>query len=446
MSQKTKKFRVDVAVIGGGTAGTIAALSAARAGASVILIERQGFLGGTLTSSSLGSLCGYYTVVEGRPEPVVGGLPMELVEGLRKMGGSPADPLMWLRTASIPYDLFSMKVLLDRLMEESSVKVLFHSQVTGVATDPDGKIAAADVLTRSGFVNVAATTFIDATGNAEVTALAGGTFDLDVDTMQAPTSMFRFGGVDTAKMKAITRPELHRHLETAVAAGFALPRTAGGMYSVRPGIVHVNITRVEGSVNPFDPEQITAAEMEGRRQILLYEEAFRRFVPGFADAFVLDSGVEIGIRESRRIHGEVTLAYDDVTTSARFPDVIACSAWPIEDHTGDRGIRWVWLDPGEYYQIPLRAMLPKSVANLIVAGRSISATHDAQASVRVTAQCFAMGEAAGLAAVTALEHDGITSMIDISCVQDALLERGAFLGELPSAAPAHTLASTTSSN
>jgi hypothetical protein len=428
-------MQADVVVVGGGTAGALAAVSAARAGADVLVLEQHGFLGGTMTASSLGSLCGYYTVIDGTPRPVVGGLPLELVAELRRAGASPEQPLMWLRTASVPYDLFSMKLLLDRMVTGSGARILFHSSVVGAARSADGAVQSVTVATRGGFREVHAGVVIDASGDAQVSALAGADFDLDVGHLQAPTTMFRFAGVDTAVMKQISRPELHQHLEAAVQAGFDLPRTAGGMYTVRPGVVHVNITRIDGPLDPFEPEAMTTAEIAGRTQVSLYQEAFRRYVPGFADAFVLDTGVEVGIRESRRIHGDFTLTVDHVTSPARFDDAIACSAWPIEDHSGGRDIRWVWLDPGQYYQIPLRSMLPRHLTNVVVAGRAISATHDAQASVRVTAQCFAMGEAAGVTAVAALEHSGDIRTVDVCHVQQTLRDRGVFLGERITAAP-----------
>src|SRR5690606_2416570 len=143
---------------------------------------------------------------------------------------------------------------------------------------------------------------------------------------------------------------------------------------------------------------MTAAEVEGRRQLRLYQRAFRDFVPGFEGCYIADMGAELGIRESRRIHGLYTLQADDVLKQGRFDDAVACAAWPVEEHGAGRATRWVFLEPGTYYQLPYRMLVPRGVDGLLVAGRCASATHDAHASMRVAAICLALGEAAGVAA------------------------------------------------
>jgi hypothetical protein len=301
------------------------------------------------------------------------------------------------------------------------------------------------VRDRGGEWAVRAATFVDCTGDAELCALAGAACEYDSGTLQFPTTMFRMCGVDTALAAGVSRPEMHRLLEQAVTDGYDLPRTAGGIYSVREGIVHLNITKVmiDGRPpDPFDVEELSASEREGRRQARLYLEVFRRYVPGYANAHILDTGAELGIRETRRIRGDHVLTTDDVLGERRFDDAVAASCWPIEEHGADRSTRWVWLSPGGYAHIPYRALLPKGIRNVLVAGRCVSATHEAQAAIRVTANCFSMGQAAGIAAAIAgaLSPDGDVRSVDVGALQGALAAAGADLSPTTHAPSNRTVA------
>jgi len=423
---------VDVLVVGGGSAGLAAAVAAARLGASVRLVEKHGFLGGTLTMVTLGSICGLYTVTEAEVIPVVGGFAAEVVDRLRREGGAPAAPKRWLKTASLPYDPFCMKLVCDDLATEARIGLFLHTLVAETLME-GRRIVGVVAETPSGRRAIHAGAIIDATGDGNVAALAGAAFEYDPSHNQAPTAMVRFGGVDTTRAMALDRPTLQACLERAVEAGLPLPRTAGGMFSVRDGIVHLNITRIlrDGRApDVLDVEELTAAEIEGRRQVRMYVEAFRRFVPGFEGCFVLDTGAELGVRESRRIRGEHWLELDEVMNQGRFADAVACSAWPVEDHGSGRATKWVFLDPGTYYQLPYRMMVPRGVEGLLVAGRCASASHDAHASMRVAAICMALGEAAGVAAAQCVERGVTVRQADIGALQRQLLQQGAFLGEV----------------
>ncbi len=420
---------VDVLVVGGGAAGLAAAVSAARNGAEVLLVERCGFLGGTLTNVTLGSICGMYTVDGGNNiVQVARGFVSELVERLQTAGGA-NGPLRWLETASMPYDAPTLRLLADEMVAECGVRIAFHATAVGVAKD-EGRVSLVIFEDRAGRWAARAHTVIDCTGNGDIAAHAGAAFEYDPAILQAPTTMFRFAGVDTGRAATITRAELHACLERAVDAGLKLPRTAGGMFSPRPGVMHLNITRVSRDDPPdlMDAGDLAWAEMEGRRQLAIYQQAFRRFVPGFETCYIADIGAEIGIRESRRVRGDYWLELDDVLNEARFDDAIACSAWPVEEHAAGRATRWVFLKPGTYYQLPFRMMLPGGVEGLLVAGRCASASHDAHASMRVAATCMALGEAAGVAAAFASREQIALRQIDIRAVQARLLEQGAFLG------------------
>jgi hypothetical protein len=311
------------------------------------------------------------------------------------------------------------------------VRVVLHSLAVGVVRD-GARITGVIFEARDGRWACTATTVIDCTGDANIASLAEADFEHDPSLIQAPTTMFRFGGVDTERATAMTRDELRNHLEKAVAAGLPLPRTAGGMFSLREGAMHLNITRVlrgNRSPDPLDTEEVTNAEIDGRRQLKMYLEAFRRFVPGYENAFIADIGSEIGVRESRRIRGDYWLTLDDVLNEARFADSIACSAWPVEEHGAGRATKWVFLKPGTFYELPFRMLLPVGIDGLLVAGRCSSASHDAHASMRIAAVCMALGEAAGVAAAQAGTSD--IRKLDIGALRRQLEKQGAIVGPLP---------------
>jgi hypothetical protein len=244
--------------------------------------------------------------------------------------------------------------------------------------------------------------------------------------------MLSFGGVNTNCFLEISREERLDRLAQAAADGYPLPRTSAGL-QVHPGegIVHANVTRIRNpdgsSPDMLDPEVLTFAEVEGRRQALVYEEVLQRYMPGFENARIVAMGAQIGVRETRLIECDHRLNEQEVRQGHKPADTIALCGWPMETHGSDRGTVWDWLPEGSCYGIPYSCLTAKGLSNLLVAGRNLSATHAAQSSARVAATCIAMGEAAGTAATMALEKQSDIRAIEISALRKALLDGGALL-------------------
>ena len=422
----------DVLVVGGGAAGMAAACAAARAGASTLLIERQGFLGGTLTAVTLGGFCGTHMVVdEARLARVVGGFYLDIEQRLAARHAI-LPPKRHGKIVGTPYESASLKIVADEIAAAPGVNLLFHTYAVAVDYH-DRRIGAIIVENKGGRAAIRAGVVIDCSGDGDVAARAGADFTLgDHGVTQYGSAMFKLGGVDIAVAEKLSRADIREHLEAAVAVGYPLPRTATGVH-INPleGVVHLNVTRLgDEAGRPFnmvDPGQLSRAEIIGRRQVYMYEEVFQKFVPGFAKSRVIDIGTTVGVRETRLIAGEQTLTVEMVKGCVKPADRIACSAWPLEAHGEGRGTVWEFLPDAEHYGIPYGCLVAKGFDNLLVAGRNLSATHLAQASVRVAGPCFAMGEAAGVAAVLATRAHIAARDVAVGEIQQQLLEHGAIL-------------------
>ena len=428
------RFDGDVVILGGGSAGIASAVAAARLGASVLDVERYGYFGGIMTAISLGTICGLYGVgVDGEAVQLVAGIAGEVIQRLHAIDGA-AAPKRWIGAITVPYDLFSLKIVLDEMVVASGARIAFHAQVVDVVVE-HGEVKAAIIQDKSGRWAARAKVFIDCTGDADLVAQAGGAFEFDLGALQLPTTTFRLGGIVDAESRTVSREDLRERLEAANREGASLPRTCGGVYFHKPSMAHLNVTRVkrgERSPNPFDTFEVSDAELEGRRQVLAYQRAFRGHVPGYENALILDSSAHIGFRESRRIDGEFRLELEHVYAGARFDDGIASCSWPVEVHeSGSTATRWDWLPPGIHYQVPLRCLLPRGLTNVLVAGRCISTSHDAHGSVRVSASCMAMGQAAGVTAALASKDGSTVRAVSFESIKTALLDQGALFDAAP---------------
>ncbi len=430
---------VDVCVVGGGAAGVAAAETAARHGKSVLLIERYGFCGGNAVAGLSGTICGLYLSSErnlNRPEQAVFGFTERFRAAMAERGGI-TPPQRYGRTWTVTHDPLVWREVADGFLTDAKVRLLFHSLVVGVVMAGDA-LRGVVVESKAGRGVVGAKRIIDASGDADVVFRAGLGFTLGQDgTVQNPTMIFRLGGVDVARFRAywgedtICAPELSELLIRENQAGrYDLPRAKIWLFPTpRKNEILCNATRLIGRggrmLDTTDPEDLTEAELIGRRQVRAYARFFKAFIPGCEDSFVNDTGVQAGIRQSRSIAGVTRLANRDVTGRRKRADGIARSPWPIELHVGETP-KLEWLHD-DFYEVPYGALVPERGENLIVAGRCFSAEHEALASARVTAQCFAYGQAAGLAAVTSIDSGLAFRAIEGAALRQALNEDGARL-------------------
>lgn len=414
----------DVLVIGGGSAGGSAAIAAARCGARVILVERYGFLGGT-GAAVLDTFYGFYT--PGKVEKkVVGGIPDDIVAGLERRGMLLKRPNTYGAGAGLTYDPETLKVVWDELVVAAGVRVLFHTHFVDALKQGD-RVTGAVVATKQGLRAIYAAGIVDASGDAEVIARAGAPFE-DAGALgiaQSLTTTFKVINVDVARASAFPKKELWALMAAAGAEGYQLPRKEGSAH-ITPfqGVMVTNMTRVAG-VNATDPDALARAEMEGRRQALEYLRFLRDKAPGYERAELGGFSVQIGVRETRRIKGEYWITREDVLAARKFPDAIAQCGAPIEEHHAGGDTVWEYLPEGETVDIPFRALLPQQLTNVVVAGRCLSASHEAHASIRSIGQCLAMGQAAGVAA--ALAPRGVMRNLEIAALRERLAALGAIL-------------------
>lgn len=420
----------DVVVVGAGSAGCCAALAAARklGPNRVLLVERYGFLGGTSTAV-LDTFYGFYTP-GGEPRKVAGGIPDDVVTRLDCAGGAMLRPNSYGAGTGVTYNPELLKRVWDELMTEAGVRVLHHVLLVDAQRGADGGIQSAVLASKSGFFQVRARYWIDASGDADLCHLAGFEYEKagDLEPAQTLTTTFRMANVDLSRFEIEGgKAMMHERMKAAVG----LPRTKGSAHAmVVEGCIATVAVRV-ADVDATDVVALSAAEAEGRRQAFVFEQFFRDQVPGYERSRIVGLAVGIGVRETRRVYGEYRLTRQDCLTVARFEDrVLLCGA-PIEDHrmgtTGEEETAWAYVPGGEAYDVPYRSLAPKGSIDTWVVGRCFSATHDAHASCRSMAQTMSMGQAAGIAAGICLERDLGALAVPIPELQEELRRLGAVL-------------------
>ncbi|MDB5370671.1 MAG: putative FAD-dependent oxidoreductase [Roseomonas sp.] len=409
-------------------AGMMAAVAAARTGTGVLLVERWGFLGGSATAGAVGQFVGWETAA-GRQ--VIQGLAEEVVRRLERHGGSGGHTHFVMSTGhpmdQVSYDPERLKLVLDEMAAEAGVRLLFHATVLNV-TRAGAAIDTVAVLTKAGPLAIRPRMVIDASGDLDVLARAGAGF-LPLEPDEAPqpaTMMFRFGPVDFARFGALTGEELRALCRQGVESG-ALARAALHQSRI-PGTNDgwFNISRV--SLDATDPFAVSAGEIEGRRQAFAAAGFLTAHVPGCEGGRLVALAAQLGIRESRRVRGELVLTADDLRAERRFPDAIAVGAYPMDIHPAKgTGLHFETLGGDRSYEIPYRCLLPAGLDNALVAGRGISASHGAHASTRVMPTIMAIGQAAGTAAALACAGHGDTRQVDAVQLRQRLRQDGAFL-------------------
>jgi len=415
----------EVVVLGSGSAGCVAAIAAARQGADTLLVERYGFLGGT-SVMVLDTFYGFYTPGE-HSVRVVGGIPWEVVDRLRTFDSILERPNTYGAGTGVTYNPPMLEVLWEQFALASGVRLRFHTFCAGVERDGE-RVTGLIVAGKSGLGVIRGRVFVDASGDADLCHWANVPYESAHMSGQAQslTTTFRLGSVNTEQALKVKRADLEREMKEAIVSGdYRLPREEGSVHKTTiAGVVATNMTRV-ANVDALDPQALTKAEIEGRKQALEYTRFLRERIPGYENAFLMNFSTQIGVRETRRIYGEYRLTRDDVLAARKFEDAIAQCGAPIEDHTAGSSTRWEYVPNSDTYDIPFRALVPQTVINVVAAGRCLSADHDAHASVRSMAQCMAMGQAAGTAAALASKQDSLIRSVTATQLQAQLKADGA---------------------
>jgi glycine/D-amino acid oxidase-like deaminating enzyme len=426
----------DVVVLGGGPAGIAAAVAAARAGRKTLLVERYGFLGGMGTAAGVTNFCGLHANVHGEIRQVVHGVADDLLERIARLGGLNTPHALFGKTVAQAYDTAAYKIAADDLMLSAGVEVLFHALAAGVVMDNERRVQALLLETKSGRCAVLARAFIDASGDGDLAAWAGAPYALGDGhgNMLYPSTMFRVNGVDPQRAGKAWEliPKL---MAQAEAEGrYRFPRKGAIVRPQKSGIEwRVNLTQLANAqgnaMNGVDATELSDAEVLGRRQIASVA-GFLREVPGFEQSYISDIAPQVGIRETRRVHGLYELTESDVLDCASFDDTIGVNGWPLELHLkGDVEFRWPKIPESRgFNQLPYRMTVPQGLDNVWIAGRCASMSHEAQSAARVTGACFVMGQAVGLAAHLALAADSTNTGIGVAALQSALEDNGAYLG------------------
>jgi len=455
--------KYEVAVIGGGPAGVAAAIASARTGAKTVLIEPNSYLGGAGTASLVGPwMTNYY-----KDTQVIRGVFQDVVDELVHYEGStgtlkcPYDnPGETKGTGGhiTPFDVEILKFVLNKLVIEAGCDIRFNTLVDEVHAT-DGKIYSVGLRTKSGRSTLEAKMFIDASGDGDIAVAAGAEFEQGrkSDGLTQPvSSLFKMSYVNMDQFIDYTlanRDELiwvsypilpkglpsHFSDRMVCLSGFNnliaqgqksgelnLGRERITLFSdYRKGDMLFNATRLN-RIDGTNNNDLIRAEIELREQVISLVGFARKYLPGFSNASVSSVASKVGVRETRRIIGDYVLNQEDVLRGNQYEDGIAKGCFPVDIHSpSDKTNVWVELDGA--YDIPYRSLLPVGLENVILAGRNISATHEAMASSRVQSHCMAMGQAAGVAAAMAAEQGVSTREINVTQLQNILREQKAIV-------------------
>ena len=417
----------DLVVAGGGFAGIAAAIAAARAGLRVLLVEQSNCLGGAPGTCLVNPFMPYWTIIEsnGKKEKfyLSRGIFREVLEELKKMNALGKDEAIFQEEY--------LKLILNRMVLKAGVTPLFHSSVIG-AEKEGAHIKAVTLANKSGVMRVEADYFIDATGDADLAVLCGCPYHLGrpQDSLCQPMTLcFRVANVDLQKYQE-SRAQINPLYQEMQKAGKIknVREDVLIFHNLVDGVLHFNSTRIVKR-SPVDAFDVTAAEIEAREQVFELFEFLKENIDGFQNSQIIMTAQNIGVRESRMIDGEYMLTAEDLVACTKFDDAIAAGNYDIDIHNPEgSGTSHYYFKDGTYYTIPYRSLQPKGTDNLLVAGRCISSTHEAQASYRIMPIVCCIGEAAGTAVGIAAKNNLPVTQADIREIQDMLRKNGAFIG------------------
>lgn len=456
MNEIYNDLNYDVIIIGGGPAGVTAAIAAARGGSDVLLVERHGFLGGMLTAAGTGPMMSFHA---GETQ-VVRGIPEEIIQRLIKMGFSPGhmeDFAGYCATVT-PFSAEGMKLVMEDMCMEAGVTLLYHTTFVDCSMDGD-RIAGVRLFAKNGFFEAHARVYIDASADADLAVSAGveTVYGRESDGVAQPMTLnVLVGGVDREKVIDYVQTEREDMLSTIPFDKLSvIPRTGiqGGWSRLNKaraeggtvvknekvlcfetntqGQFIINMTRVHER-NSVDAFGLTSAEIEGRKQAHQILKLLQEYIPGFEKAYMIQTGPNIGVRESRKINGIYQLTEYDVVENVMFEDAVAMGGYPVDVHSPkgfDENTPLPHLEPGTWYSVPYRCLVTNEVSNLIVAGRCISTTHLACGTTRVTPILMAISQGAGTAAAIAVKEQCHVKDVDTGLLREILRCDGAFLEE-----------------
>ncbi len=440
----SKNYDCDVLVVGGGTAGLAAAISAARNGSKVILCESGGYLGGIATK---GLVTTFMTCYDRKGEnQIIKGIFEDFVQRMVADGGAihpseckGSDSYSGYRPQGhygvTPFSEECFKRVAEQMCVEAGVRLLYHTTVMGCDTE-NSTIKCAYAAFGADVFKITAKQYIDASGNCSLASAAGARTvrGNDDGTVQTTSMFFQIKGVDKQALDLYMKEntEMRKRyfmdeIEEARKKGeFPCGTRKLRIFENPDDIWDVNMAQEDSEVNEFDPIAVTDAEISQRKQIMQIIEFLRKYVPALKDIRLVKTASELGVRESKRIIGKTTLTADDILNQRYYEERIAVCANSMDVHEAGR-VNYTPYTSDKSYYIPLSCLISENIDNLMAVGKCLSADKRAFAAVRVMPPCFAMGEAAGVTVHMAIEKNCSPVNVDVKEVQARLVENGAYL-------------------
>ncbi|MFC1718005.1 FAD-dependent oxidoreductase [Candidatus Poribacteria bacterium] len=429
-------YDLDVVVVGGGPTGVATAIAAARLGREVLLIEGMGCLGGIGTSAELAVFLGFS---DGK-NVLVGGVGREIRDKLYECGGFSPDS-KYERWNWAVYQTEVLKRLYDDLITEAGIHLLLFTHLVDVERKGE-RVSSVILSSKSGLFAVRGKIFVDATGDGDLCAMAGVPFEKgdEQGRTQAPTLCSQLTGVDWERhrewrQQGGTQEQFLREAFEAGVLPYYDPHLPG-IYQSHHNAGIGNVGHVYG-VDGTDMLSLTQGMLKGRKLVQCYVEYYRKYIPGFEQAELVNTGALLGIRETRRILGDYVLNLEDFKRRAYFSDEIGRHSYPVDMHSPspeaedqrrfEEDFAKLRYEPGESYGIPYRCLIPRNVSNVLVGGRCFSADRYIQGSARVMSGCFIMGQAAGTAAAMAVERGVKTRDVNPAELREILRQHNAYL-------------------